>query len=152
MSGLYSLRDEIRQLLLRDGLWAGGEVLIKRRTDIWNDVAVAAAASAAGQCVVVGTAKGTPQKSQSKESKRILMEVTIPVTLIELPRTGPEEDPTEDQRWEATVLRLQGSPLGRPDMIYNLLFDGFEEVEDKEYVIRQTTFKTDLLLQNPPTN
>ena len=147
MSGLYSLRDQIRQLLLQDGLWQDDEVLIKRRTDIWNAISVAAEASAAGQCVVVGVAKGVPQKSQTKQSKRILMEVTIPITLIELPRVDPEVDPEEDVRWEATLLRLQGQSLGRADTIYYLTFDGFEEVSDNAYVIRQTTFKTDLLLQ-----
>lgn len=147
MSGLYQLRLAIRALLLEDGLWAAGEVLIKRRTDIWNDVAVAASASENGQCIVVGVAKGTPAKGQNSRSQQLLMDITIPLTLIELPRTDPEEDATEDVRWEATVMRLMGSPLGRSEHHYELTFEGFEEAQDDDYVIRQTTFKTALLLK-----
>lgn len=152
MSGLYSLRRAIRTLLLADGLWAEGEVLIKRRTDIWNDVSIATEASKSGQCLVIGVAKGTPVSSQRKGSKQLVMEITIPITMIELPNIDPEEpaddaETDEDSRWEAMVMRLQGESLGRSALHYELDFDGFEDVDDKEYVIRQTVFKTRLMLK-----
>lgn len=149
MIGLYQLRKEIETLLLQDGLWSADEVIIKRRTDIWNDIAVAAAASDAGQCIVVGVAKGVPSKGQIAGSLQLKMEVTIPITLIELPDTDPEENPAEDERWEATVMRLLGSPLGRSETHYHLDFESFDDVDDQDYVIRQTVFKTDLLLKKP---
>jgi hypothetical protein len=133
-------------------------VLIKRRTDLWNAVSVAVAASQSGQCIVVGVAKGSPDKSQRKGSKQLMMEVTIPLTLIELPSVHHEEEwrtvmdfgiptPDEDSRWEATLMRLLDSPLGRSAEHYGLEFDGFEEINDEEYVIRQTTFKTRLIIK-----
>lgn len=152
MSGLYSLRRAIRSLLLEGGLWAEGEVLIKRRSAIWNDVSVATQASKTGQCLVIGVAKGTLVSTQKKGSQQVVMEVTLPITLIELPTTAPEEpadgaETDEDSRWEAMVLRLQGESLGRSALHYELDFDSFEDVEDEEYVIRQTVFKTRLLLK-----
>lgn len=151
MSQLYDIRKAVKSLLLHDELWMPDEVIIKRRTNIWNDVAVATAASRAGQCLVVGVAKGTTSNKQNARSKRLLMNVTLPVTLIELPTVSDAEPvpgalTDEDTRWEATVMRLLGSPLGRSAEHYELTFDSFEDVEDEEYVIRQTVFKTTLYL------
>ena len=151
MSKLYDIRQAVKSLLLQGGLWEDGEVLIKRRTQIWNDVAVATGASNHGQCLVVGVAKGNSSNKQNARSKRLLMDITIPVTLIELPTVSDEEPSDyattdEDTRWEETVMRLLGDPLGRSAEHYELTFDGFEEVDDEDYVIRQTTFKTTLLL------
>ena len=151
MSKLYDIREAVKSLLLQGGLWEADEVLIKRRTAIWNDVAVAVGASKHGQCLVVGVAKGTPFGQQNARSKRLLMNITLPVTLVELPTVSDEEPSDyatsdEDTRWEETVMRLLGDPLGRSAEHYELVFDGFEDVEDEEYVIRQTTFKTTLLL------
>lgn len=154
MSALYALRQSVRTLLLGGGLWTEDEILIKRRTDIWNDVAVACAASKAGQCLVVGVAKGTPSPAQKTGSKLVIMDVTIPITLVELPTVDPtlpasDAATDEDSRWEAMVLRLHGDSLGRSALHYELEFDGFEDVTDEDYVIRQTTFKTRLILKRP---
>lgn len=149
MSGLYQIRTAIRDLLIQDGLWDSSEVIVKRRSNIWNDVAVATNNSASGQCLVVGVAKGSADKGQKSHSQQLLMEITVPLTLVELPSVSPDEDPSEDERWEATVMRLLGSPLGRSPIHYELVFDGFADVEDEDYVIRQTTFKTTLLLKTP---
>lgn len=152
MSALYSLRKAVRTALIDSGLWTKPEILIKRRTDIWNDVAVATETSEGGQCLVVGIAKGVPSRVQQEGSKMVIMEVTIPITMIELPNvdpTEPDDDAVTDEetRWEATVLALQGNPLGRSALHYQLDFDGFEDVEDDDYVIRQTVFKTRLILK-----
>lgn len=151
MSGLYNIRREIKNVLIGSGLWTADEILIKRRTDIWNDIAVAAQASKTGQCLVIGVAKGAPVASQKPGSKLLRMELTIPITLVELPTVDPEQplagESDEDDRWEATALLLQGESLGRSALHYELDFDGFEDVEDEDYVIRQTTFKTRLLIK-----
>ena len=152
MSALYSLRRSVRTLLLEGALWTADEVIIKRRTDIWNDVAVATAASKAGQCLVIGVAKGNPSSAQKRGSKLVIMDVTIPITMIELPTVDPAlpadgAATDEDSRWEAMVLRLQGDSLDRSALHYELEFDGFEDVVDEDYVIRQTTFKTRLILK-----
>lgn len=152
MSALYQIRTEIKTLLMADGLWADGEVIIKRRSELWNTVATAVAASEAGQCIVVGVAKGTPDRSQRVGSRQLLMEISVPITLIESANLSPDDTESpdgtdEDTRWEGTVMRLLGSPLGRSAEHYEMSFDGFEDIADDEYVIRQTTFKTKLLLK-----
>ena len=151
MSAIYLLRRTIKEVLVSSGLWTADEILIKRRTDIWNDITVATQASKTGQCLVIGVAKGAPVGSQKPGSKLLRMEVTIPITLVELPTVDPAQPLTgetdEDYRWEATALLLQGESLGRSALHYELDFDGFEDVEDEDYVIRQTTFKTRLLLR-----
>lgn len=152
MSALYSIRRAVREALISGDLWTRDEVLIKRRTNIWNDVAVATSASANGQCLVIGVAKGKPAPTQKKGSKMLVMEVTIPITLMELPTTDPEEpeddaETDEDSRWEQTVMLLQANPLGRSALHYELDFDSFEDVLDDEYVIRQTVFTTRLILK-----
>ena len=150
MSRLYSLRREIRDVLIGGG-WEADEVLIKRRTNIWNDIAVATGASKRGQCLVIGVAKGTKLGPSRPGTRQIVMEITVPITLMELPTVDPEQpetgDADEDDRWEAMCQLLQGESLGRSALHYELDFDGFEDVEDDEYVIRQTVFKTRLILK-----
>jgi hypothetical protein len=151
MSNLYKIRRDIRDLLVEESLWESDEILIKRRSNIWNDVAVACGASARGQCLVVGVAKGRRIGTSGRRgAKTIRLEVTIPITLLELPdveSTQPEEgEPDEDDRWEETVMRLDGDALGRSPLHFQLDLEDFEDVEDDEYVIRQTIFKTTLLL------
>ena len=150
-SGLYGIRRAIRDLLLMDGLWEADEVIIKRRTKIWNDIAVATAASSRGQCLVIGTARGRKANNSQDGSDQVRMELTIPVSLFELPNVSDQQpeagEDDEDVRWEATVMRLNGDPLGRSPLHYHLEFEDFEDVEDEEYVIRQTIFKTNLLLK-----
>jgi hypothetical protein len=153
MSKIYQVRKVIREILTVDGLWHADEVLIKRRTDIWNDVAVACAASARGQCLVIGVAKGR-SLTKTQGGKRLRIELTIPVTLLETPNVDPEVDESdpevdEDTRWEAMVMRLQESPLGRSALHYSLQLEDFEDVEDDDYVIRQAVFKTTILLYGP---
>lgn len=150
MSGLYSLRNQIRNLLLEGGLWKKDEVIIKRRTKIWNDVATAIAAEGSSeQCLVIGTAKGVASAGQRDRGMILKTTVSIAVTMIELPRVDDSEDPDEDTRWELTVARLLGSPLGRSEANFQLIFDSFEDIEDNEYIIRQTVFKTDLIIRKP---
>jgi hypothetical protein len=148
VSGLYALRMAMRDKLLEDGLWEKGEILIRRRADFWNDVAVMTQASRTGQCLTIGEAKGQAAPGQKSKSKQVKMVVTIALNLIELPQvTDDLEASDEDARWEATVLRLIGDPLGREKSYYSLDFDGFDEVPDDQYVIRQTTFRTEFLLK-----
>jgi hypothetical protein len=151
MSKLYDLRRRIRTALVAGGDWTADEILIKRRTDIWNDIAVATEASKHGQCLVIGVAKGAKSGADRPGTKKVRMEVTIPITLVELPNTDPEQpdtgEPDEDDRWEAMCLLLQGESLERSALHYELDFDSFEDVEDESYVIRQTVFKTRLILQ-----
>jgi hypothetical protein len=143
MTTLLDLRKEIKARLTAGGLWTADEVIVQRRTRIWNSVATAIAASKSGQCLVIGTAKGDPLRNNDG-SKVAMMDLTVVVTIIEKPRTDPDEEgEAEDVRWQQTVALLQGDTLGRSENHDNALrFDGFDEVESESYAIRQTLFKT----------
>jgi hypothetical protein len=147
MTTLLDLRKAIKTLLTSGGLWTAEEVIITRRTKIWNTVATAISASKNGQCLVIGTAKGDPQRNNER-SKIAIMDLTIVVTIIETARPDPEdEEDAEDERWQQTVALLQGDTLGRSEDHDNTLrFDGFDEVPSETYAIRQTLFKTRFLV------
>lgn len=144
MSRLHELRKAIRTALTAE-LWAPEAVIIKRRTKIWNEVATVIGASKRGAVIVIGVAKGDPDASRPAMSKTIPMTLTIPVTLIELPRPDPTEA-DEDLLWERTVELLQANQLGRTERHTDFIFDGFDDIEDERYVIRQTLFKTRIVL------
>lgn len=146
MSGLADLRARVKAALVDSGLWTDAEIIVRRRGKIWNDIAIAIEASGNGRCLVIGTAKGDPDPKRQPHSKLILTTVTVPVTIIELPVTDPDQDDeTEDELWEKTMLLLQGSTLGG-SRAKDFIFDGFDEVEHPQYLIRQTLFKTRLVL------
>ncbi|GAA5482056.1 hypothetical protein [Haloferula sargassicola] len=151
MSKLLDLRKAIRTVLTTGAnpLWEEAAVIIRRRTKIWNDVAIAVENSRHRSCLVVGVAKGDPDRSRKPKSRLTIMDVTVPVTLIELPQVDPEGE-EEDELWEATVMALQGNDLGRvgTGCQHDFAFDGFDEVPDDKYVIRQTLFRTRVIL-NP---
>ena len=147
MSGLADLRARVKTALVDSGLWTADEVVIRRRTKIWNDIAIAIEASKNGRCIVVGTAKGDPDTKRQPHSKIIATTITVPVSIIELPEADPDvDDEPEDELWEKTVLLLQGNTLGGPKFD-DFAFDGFDEVEAPQYLIRQTLFKTRIVLR-----
>jgi hypothetical protein len=150
MSELYDVRRRMRDALVAAGLWAEDEILIRRRGNLWNDVAVAVGTSARRQCLVIGLAKARRRSGGTSGRRQMLaLDVTIPVTLIELPFLDePEADVPEDEdsRWEATLLALQGEKLGRQMIHHRLEMREFEEVEDEEYLMRQAIFEVLLTL------
>lgn len=147
MSRIYQLRKAVKDILVAAQLWPADQIIIRRRGQIWNDVATAIAASKDGSCIVIGVAKGDGDKSRQPRSKQVIMDVTVPVTIVETPQTDPDaEESAEDDRWEKTVTLLQGNDLGRPGKGHDFAFESFDEVESKEYLIRQTVFKTRLVL------
>lgn len=151
MSAVFDLRDAVKNLLLGENLWSADEVIIKRRTDIWNDVATSIAASKSGQCIVVGLLSGGKSDKQRQGSRNLIMNVTMAISIVEVhnladPQTLLDAS-DEDTRFEATLMRLHGSSLGRSAITYTLDFDTFAEQEDEQYLIRQATFKTELTLK-----
>lgn len=145
MSVLLNLRREIKAVLLAGGLWEADAVIVNRRLKIWNEVARAINSSKHGAVMVVGTAKADADRNRKPRSPVVMMDVTLPLTLIELPKLSPEAE-EEDLLWERSVALLQGNPLGRPARSNDFVFSGFEEVPDDHYVIRQTLFRTRVIL------
>ncbi len=148
----YQLRKAVKALIVDSGLMSGGQVIIRRRTNIWNDIATAIESQRDGQCLVIGTAKGDPLRNPGDKSNVARMDLTIPVSLVETPRTDPEEDEEEDLLWQRILAVLQGETLGRSDTgNWALRFDGFDDAEAKGYVIRQTIFKTEHIVSKRNT-
>ena len=57
------------------------------------------------------------------------------------------DDETEDLLWQQTVIRLQGNTLGRSaDGDNAMVFDGFDEIDEGNYLVRQTLFRTRFLI------
>lgn len=155
MSAIFDLRNAAKTLLLVDDLWTADEIIIKRRTDIWNDVATSIECSKSGQCLVIGLFAGSASNKQRKGSSMLMMDVTLAFSLVERHQLADPNELTdgsdEDSRFEETLLRLQGSALGRnATLAYSLEFDGFAEQEDEQYLIRQATYKTELILKPTP--
>jgi hypothetical protein len=147
VSGLLDLRTRVKAALVDSGLWTADEVIIRRRGNIWNDIAIAVESSKGGRCLVIGTAKGDPDPKRPPRSKIIATTVTVPVSIIELPEADPEvDDEPEDELWEKTVILLQGNNLGGPQSD-DFIYDGFDEIEAPQYLIRQTLFKTRIVLR-----
>lgn len=151
-SNLLNLRNAAKAVLTTGDspLWDADSVIVNRRLKIWNEVATSIQSSKHGAVLVIGIAKGDPDPKRPPKSANVQMDLTIPVTLIELPDVDPD-GAEEDELWEQTVVLLNANPLGRiqkPKSAHDLEFAGFDEVEHDQYVIRQTLFKTRLIL-NP---
>jgi hypothetical protein len=162
MSSIYDLRLAIRDALVGEGIWTAEEIILKRQTEIWNDIAMAISSSKHGAVLVIGVAEGVDGRSdllQSRE-KHLTQELTIPITTIcEIQLTEgatPEED-----LWERTTLFLSGwvPPLdytrgGHSD--YRLRYQRFsDDVEmgdgQASWLARQTIFQTKhITIPTPP--
>lgn len=150
---LYGLRKAIKDTLTAEGLWLPEQIIIRRRTKIWNAVATTIGKARNGQVLVIGTPKGDQGRNPGGRSKAIATVVTIPITLVETAKPDPaEDDETEDLLWQQTVIRLQGNTLGRSaDGDNALAFDGFDETDEGNYLIRQTLFRTRFLITEANT-
>jgi hypothetical protein len=160
MSSIYDLRVAIRDALVAEGIWKAEDIILKRQTDIWNDIAVAISNSMNGAALVIGVAEGVDSRSDSQQSrdKQLIQELTIPITTIcEIQLTKgatPEED-----LWERTTLFLNGwvPPLdytrGRHSD-YRLRYQRFsDDVEmgdgQQSWLARQTIFQTKHITKRP---
>ena len=142
---MWNLRKAIQAVLVDSGLWTEEEILIRRRGNIWNDVATAIGASKHGSVVVIGVAEGKREGARPPQSTALPMGLTVPISLIEEPQPDPTEIP-EDALFEEMLLVLEGSTLGRTERKADFAFEDFGEIDHPHYLIRQATFKTRLVL------
>jgi len=149
MSALKSLRDAIAAEIVAAGILPSEQVLTKRRTNIWNDIAVAIGASDSGSVIVVGTAKGKRDTAPNSRPRKgfISMRVTVPITFFETPVTDPTGT-EEDETFERMLTTLEGSKLGAEIReTRDMQFEEFTEEEDEEYLIRQAIFTCRLTMK-----
>lgn len=146
MSQLYDMREALRDSIIAAGIgWTADTILLKRQTDLWNDVATAISASAAGAVLHIGVAEGN-----STEDDGLEMEVTVPLTILCLPQCDDGATPEEDL-WEALVTHVHDLRLGSEPFGYRFRFQSFTDLEiDADggtgYLGRQTVFKRNLSL------
>lgn len=141
MSKLYDLRTALKTHLVDEGLFDEPAIIIKRQTDIWNDIAVAIASTEHSVAVVIGVAEGS-----SADDDELVMDLTVPVTILCAPSLEEGAVPEEDL-WEDMVKAVHGfvvHPSGHCQ--YEFKFRGFSddvELGDNaaQWLARQTVFR-----------
>jgi len=146
MSKLYDIRRDLAASIADAGIVPADAIVIKRQTDLWNDVALAVDAATDSICLVIGIATGEATGDADLE-----MEVTVPLTLLVPPALEEGAAPEEDV-WEALVKHVHGLLLNPADH-YNYRFrfkswaDADQEANDgTAYLGRQTVFAYKLSL------
>lgn len=146
MSKLYDMRQALADSIIAAGIgWTADTVLIKRQTDLWNDVATAIASSKSGAVLHIGVAEGDAQGEDDLE-----MEVSVPLTILCLPQCEEGATPEEDL-WEAMVRHVHDLRLGTDHHAYRFRFKSFSDLEIEAdggtgYLGRQTIFTRRLSL------
>lgn len=148
MSKLYDMREALADSIIAANIgWTADTVLIKRQTDLWNDVATAISASGSSGAVLhIGVAEGDAQGEDDLE-----MEVTVPLTILILPQCAPDGATPEEDLWEALVKHVHDLRLGSLPHAYRFRFRSFSDVEIEAdggtgYLGRQTVFVRKLSL------
>ncbi len=140
MSKLYDMREALAaSIIAADIGWTADTILLKRQTDLWNDVATAIAGSASGAVLHIGVAEGT-----TTEEDELEMEVTVPLTILCLPQVEEGATPEEDL-WEALVSHVHDLRLGVEHHAYRFRLKSFSDLEIEAdggtgYLRRQTVF------------
>jgi len=146
MSKLYDIRKALADSIAEAGIVPADAIVIKRQTDMWNDVAFAVNASQDSICLHIGIASG-----EVTEDADLEMEVTVPLALLVPPALMEGATPEEDV-WEALVKHVHGLKL-KTDDHYNYRFrfksfvDQDAEADDgTPYLGRLTNFAYKLSL------
>lgn len=140
MSKLYDFRQELATAIAAEDLgFTSDNIILKRQTDLWNDIATAINTSDNGVVLHIGVASG-----KSTEENSLEMEVTVPITIIALPELIEGATPEEDI-WEALVTFLHDFRFTLSAYAYRLRFESFEDIEidadgGTQYLGRQTIF------------
>jgi hypothetical protein len=146
VSKLYDLREALAaSIVTADIGWAAGDIILRRQTDLWNDVATAIAGSKNGAVLHIGVAEG-----DSTEEDGLEMNVTVPLTILCLPQVLQDAAPEEDL-WEALVKHVHDLRLSADSFYYRFRFKSFSDVEIEAdggtgYLGRQTVFQRKLSL------
>jgi hypothetical protein len=146
MSQLYDIRAALAASIIQADIgWKESDIILKRQTDLWNDVATALAGSDTGAVLHIGVAEG-----DSTDDDGLEMNVTVPLTILCPPQLNEGATPEEDL-WEALVLHVHDLRLGNDHFAYRFRFKSFTDVEIEAdggtgYLGRQTVFQRKLSL------
>lgn len=147
MSKLYDLRNELKtDIIAADIGWVDESIIIKRQTDLWNDIGTAIGAAKHGAALHIGVASGRSTDDHSLE-----MELTMPFTILCEPQVIEGEFPEEDL-WEELVKFVQGKAMeGSGSCLTGFRFKSFTDSELEtpggyKYLARQTIFTKEFSL------
>jgi len=146
MSKLYDLRADLAASIIAANIgFSADNIILKRQTDLWNDVATALAGLGNGLVLHIGIAEGASTEPDSLE-----MELTIPLTILCLPQVAEDATPEEDV-WQALVEHVHGLRMAGDPYAWRFRFKSFSDLEIQAdhgtgYLGRQTTFNKRLSL------
>jgi len=140
MSKLYDIREALAASIAEAGIFPRDAILIKRQTDLFNDIATALATAADNVCLHIGIAEGKPLGEDDLD-----WDITVPLTIICPPELIEGNTPEEDI-WEALVQHVHGLRLSPTDHVsYRFRAGAFQDIDvtaddGTAYLGRQTAF------------
>lgn len=145
MSKLLDSRVALAQSIIGSDIgWTEDTVLVRRQTDLFNDIVTALQTAKHGAILHIGTAS-----AQSTDDDSLEMEVTIPLTIVCFPQVVEGATPEEDL-WEDLVRHVSDLRLGNEHSLYRLKFRRFDDIDividGVSYLGRQTIFAKQLSL------
>ncbi len=142
MSQLYDLRAALAAAIVTADIgWTADTILLKRQTDLGNDIATALSTAAHGAVLHIGIAEGS-----ATAKHRLGVELTLPLTIVCLPQVEEGATPEEDL-WEALVRFVSGLILPGDAHCYSeFRFKSFSDADltldgGTAYLARQTVFE-----------
>jgi len=147
MSKLYDLRAQLKLDIIAANIgWVDDTIIIKRQTDLWNDIGTAIGSAKHGAVLHIGVASGT-----STDDHELEMELTLPFTILCEPQVIEDQIPEEDL-WEDLLKFLQGKAMEDSDScLTGFRFKSFTDSELEtpsgyKYLARQTIFTKEFSL------
>jgi hypothetical protein len=149
MSKLFDMRQALAaRIIAADIGWTEETVIIKRQTDLWNDVATAMAAAANNAVLHIGIAEGSAREGFGG----LMTDLTLTLTVLCSPVTAPTGATPEEDLWEALVRFVHGLRLEERDHCQlEFRYKSFAESDMEadggtRYLARQTIFTKALYL------
>lgn len=125
MSKLLDLRKALASdIIAQDIGWTADNIIIKRQTALWNDIATAVAASKDGLALHIGVAEGQAQGDSGVGD----MTLTLTLTVICVPEVDDAATPEEDVS-EALMLFVDDHRIGHAHIQWAFRFRSFADVE-----------------------
>jgi hypothetical protein len=147
VSKLLQLRQFLRTAIAAADIgFPADSIIIRRQSDIWNDVATAIAASENGAILHIGVADG-----QNSETAGLELECDIPITILALPQIQPDQFP-EELLWENLIKLVHGlKPQNDLPWLYRFRMTRWTDMdlqadEGTTYLGRMTVFTARLSL------
>lgn len=140
MSQLYDLRSALAAAIVAADIgWTADTILLKRQTDLGNDIATALSTAGHGAVLHIGIAEGAATEDSGLE-----LEITLPLTIVCLPQVTEGAVPEEDL-WEALVAAVHDLRLPGKHFAYRFKFKSFSDADfsadgGTAYLARQTVF------------